>query len=160
MSEMQVIHSDEAPLASGINQSIFLAGPTPRSKDVKSWRPEAVQILRDIGFKGTVCVPERKDWSIKFTYEDQVGWELDCLERCGAIAFWIPRNMETMPALTTNVEFGYWLVKKTYRVFYGRPEEAVSVRYLDYLYKKETGVEHETSLKQLLTQVTHDLNLF
>ncbi len=27
--------------------SIFLAGPTPRSKNVLSWRPKAIRILKD-----------------------------------------------------------------------------------------------------------------
>ena len=44
-----------------------------------------------------------------------------------------------MKAMTTNVEFGYCLSKFPERVFYGRPENAVKIRYLDFLFKRETG---------------------
>ena len=43
--------------------SLFLAGPTPRSSEVLSWRPQALEVLRGLGFPGTVLVPERRDWS-------------------------------------------------------------------------------------------------
>ncbi len=39
-------------------KSIFLAGPTPRNKEVKSWRGEALEILQRLGFDGVVYVPE------------------------------------------------------------------------------------------------------
>ena len=29
---------------------VFLAGPTPRSPDIKSWRPEAIKIFKASGF--------------------------------------------------------------------------------------------------------------
>ncbi len=32
--------------------SIFLAGPTPRSTDVKSWRKEAIEILKKLELRG------------------------------------------------------------------------------------------------------------
>ena len=41
-----------------LKKSIFLAGPTPRSKEVKSWRPEAIRLLKEKGFDGVVFVPE------------------------------------------------------------------------------------------------------
>ena len=39
-------------------KSIFLAGPTPREKDIISWRNEAIKILENLGFDGIVYVPE------------------------------------------------------------------------------------------------------
>ena len=118
-------------------KAFFLAGPTPRSTDVKSWRPEALEYLRRTGFDGDVLVPERKDWKVKFGYCDQVEWETRGLERCSVVLFWVPRNMTTMPALTTNVEFGMYI--KSDKIIYGRPNEAENVRYLDSLYKRWQG---------------------
>ncbi|WZD42982.1 nucleoside 2-deoxyribosyltransferase domain-containing protein (plasmid) [Streptomyces sp. A144] len=39
-------------------------------------------------------------------YENQVDWETDACAGATAILFWIPRDMRTMPGMTTNVEFG------------------------------------------------------
>lgn len=50
---MQVIHALQK-----LPKSIFLAGPTPRDKNTPSWRPQALEILRDMGFGGPVYVPE------------------------------------------------------------------------------------------------------
>ncbi len=37
-------------------KSIFLAGPTPRNKDIVSWRKEAIRILEIIEFEGIVYI--------------------------------------------------------------------------------------------------------
>lgn len=44
---------------SNSTKSIFLAGPTPRSKEVQSWRPEALRILKNLGYDGQVYVKYR-----------------------------------------------------------------------------------------------------
>jgi len=120
-------------------QSIFLAGPTPRHPSVTSWRPEALRILRELKYDGVVLIPERSDWNTKFAYDDQVAWEEVGLRDCTEIVFWIPRNMDTLPGLTTNVEFGRWISKRNESVYYGRPDNAEHVRYLDWLHRKEKG---------------------
>ena len=53
---MQINYSDEKVLKG--EKSIFLAGPTPRSLDVETWRKEAIRILEELGFDGIVYVPE------------------------------------------------------------------------------------------------------
>jgi nucleoside 2-deoxyribosyltransferase len=148
---MQILYSDQ-PSFEGGTPSIFLAGPTPRSQDVLSWRPTAIDILKNLGFQGTVLVPERHDGNAKTIYIDQVEWEYAGLSRCTRICIWVPRTMTTMPALTTNVEFGYWLAKSKDRVRYGRPQAAVNTRYLDWLYYKETGRLPDNDLTDLLQE--------
>ena len=59
---------------------MFLAGPTPRDDNVISWRKEAIKLFDDFGFSGTLFVPERRNWKVKFEYTDQVEWELKALE--------------------------------------------------------------------------------
>lgn len=95
-------------------------------------------------------MPERSDWANKFAYEDQISWELNCLKNCDKILFWVPREMKTMPALTTNVEFGYWLAKRPNDICYGRPVWSEKNGYLDYLYFKETNKTPKDNLKELL----------
>ena len=117
-------------------KSIFLAGPTPRSNDVVSWRGDAIKILEDLKFDGVVYVPENKDGKHRKLLDvtPLIDWELKRLERASKIVFWVPRELKDMPAFTTNVEFGYHM--KTGKVIYGRPDEAPKNRYLDYLYYK------------------------
>ena len=114
--------------------SIFLAGPTPRSDDVPSWRPEALKILESMDFNGQVLIPENEGGGVKNDYMDQVEWEFWGLENCGCICIWVPRDMKTMPALTTNIEFGRYVGLG--RVHYGRPDGAPHTSYLDWLYHK------------------------
>jgi hypothetical protein len=128
--------------------SLFLAGPTPRSADVPSWRPEALELLQGLGFQGLVLVPERRDWSVKFSYLDQVEWEYAGLESCSVIAFWVPRDPQTLPGFTTNVEFGRYVGSG--RCVYGRPEGAPHTRYLDWLYTKLTGRPPQSTLRGTL----------
>ena len=116
-------------------KSIFLAGPTPRNENVKSWRKEACKLLEEKGFDGVVYVPEYSDGKPLMDYLDQVEWEREALSNASVIAFWIPRELKEMPAFTTNVEFGYWI--HTGRIIYGRPDEARKNKYLDWLYKKD-----------------------
>ncbi len=114
--------------------SLFLVGPTPRSNDVKSWRPSFIKALEDFKFKGTVLVPETSDGNWKHNYDDQIEWEHEALEKANLLVFWVPREMKTMPAMTTNIEFGMYI--KSGKILYGRPVESVKNTYLDYTYKK------------------------
>jgi hypothetical protein len=114
-----------------IPASIFLAGPTPRDPSVKSWRPEAIALLRKHLFDGTVFVPEDRSMNPKFNYDDQVEWEWQGLETATAILFWVPRDMADMPALTTNVEFGLYSMRG--RCVLGYPSGAPKMKYLHAL---------------------------
>jgi len=131
--------------------SIFLAGPTPRSEDVKSWRPEMLaKIEAEYGDKFTCFIPEmRNGWTDDFEYHEQIDWESHALESSDIIVFWIPRNMKDMPALTTNVEFGYWLAKDPYKMVVGIPEGAERMRYIQRLLE-EHGVEEQTTMDEVV----------
>jgi hypothetical protein len=128
--------------------SIFLAGPTPRTPEVASWRPEALRIIDQLGFTGSVLVPERHDWTTSFDYISQVEWEFACLENATVIAFWIPRDLRTLPGFTTNVEFGRHVGRS--KCIYGRPPDAPKNRYLDWLYTKLTGRDPGESLEAVM----------
>ena len=146
---MIVYRSDEA-LPTDFESSVFLAGPTPRDKNIPSWRPRAVEMLEFGGVFKKCFVPERKDWKEGFNYIEQVEWELEALEKCSVVVFWVPRCMKDMPALTTNVEFGMFFKEK--RCVYGRPESADNCRYLDYVYKKFRGLTPAVDLHVLVSR--------
>lgn len=129
---MKINYSDQ-PVRNA-EKSVFLAGPTPRRKDVQSWRPNACRYLQELGFDGIVYVPELSSGEALFSYDNQITWEWEALEKAGIIVFWIPRDLTIMPAFTTNVEFGYYV--RDSRMVYGRPDSAEMNRYLDRLYRR------------------------
>ncbi len=135
---MKVIYSDQDYQSLETN-SLFLAGCTPRSNDVPSWRPEALKILKKINFNGTVLVPEWSNNEHKIDYTAQIEWEFKGLSQCGVIVFWVPSNAENMQALTTRVEFGMFLALRPNNVVYGRPNGAWKTEYFDWWAKRLLG---------------------
>ena len=130
--------------------SIFLVGPTPRTAEFESWRPEAIKILFNLGFNGLVLVPEREDWNKKFGYDDQIEWEQLGLQRCSRIVCWVPRVIPGMLGLTTNFEMGYYIGKRPESIYYGRPIGAPQTAYLDWFYSKHIKKPIYHTLESLL----------
>lgn len=122
-----VVHGGEEPPDSWA-ASLFLAGPTPRSADVASWRPAALEELErrwDAEGDLVVFVPEPRG-EVWPDYDRQRTWELFWGDRSDVVLFWIPRS-PLLPGLTTNDEWGRW--KDTGRAVLGTPPDAMSVRY-------------------------------
>jgi len=133
VSELTVVYAlEDAPET--FDKSIFLAGPTPRDEKAQSWRPEAIDLLRAAGFDGVVFIPEARDGVWHGDKVAQIEWEERSLHLSDSIIFWVPRNMETMPALTTNTEFGRW--EDSGRVVLGSPDTAVRNEYLLHYARK------------------------
>ncbi len=143
---MILVYTHELPPET-FSKSIFLAGPTPRDKDVKSWRPEALKILRELNYDGVVFVPEDRNGEKFKDYEGQIEWEDKYLNMSDVIVFWIPRELKTMPAFTTNDEWGYW--KNSGKVVFGAPPEAKKVSYQKY-YANKYFVPSSDTLKGTL----------
>ena len=104
---MRIVFAHEHPKVKRPD-SIFLAGPSPRGKEDYNWRPEALDLLTELGFSGTVYVPLPRDGEWTDNYDGQIDWELEYLDAAGARVFWIPRSAE-LPGFTTNVEYGLYL---------------------------------------------------
>lgn len=151
---MRINYSDEEIIKG--EKSIFLAGPTPRSKDSLSWRKEACAILEKLGFDGIVYVPEYSTWKPKDSYIDQAMWERNALTEATVIAFWINRHLPDMPGFTTNVEFGYWLHSN--KVLYGRPNNTEKTKYLDWLYELDYKVKPAENLEELMKIAVKKVN--
>lgn len=118
-------------------KSIFLAGPTPRDENVPSWRPQALEMLKKLGFEGNVYVPEQADWARHDHYDEQVTWEWEALSIATVVVFWVPRDLKVMPAFTTNVEFG--LMVASGKCLLGYPADVPKMRYLAHLAERHGG---------------------
>lgn len=119
--------------------SIFLAGPSyrpycPNSEslyaeyDSNCWRTDAIRFLATQDFKGTVFIPELREYSSEWTYSRQVDWEIKALEKATVILFWIPRNLETLPGFTTNIEFGKYM--SSGKIVVGAPPDTPHTQYI------------------------------
>lgn len=112
--------------------SVFLAGPTLRDNPgrLTPWRDEAIGVFKDFCFDGSLYVPEPYGGN----YKEQILWEERHLDLCDCVLFWVPRNMKTLPGLTTNVEFGDWM--RSGKVVLGFPSDAEHVSYLAHKAEK------------------------
>ncbi len=130
--------------------SLFLAGPTPRDPVTPSWRPEALRLLADLGYTGAVIIPEARTGEWRHSYAELADWEVAMRARADLIVFWVPRELNAMPALTTNVEFGEDY--DSCRCLYGRPPQASKCRYLDVRWEAISGCPAHDSLRALLAE--------
>lgn len=109
-------------------------------------------------FQGVVYVPEHPDDRPFFepgdqrteTYQSQCEWEWDALHTTKKIVFWVPRDLDTLPGFTTNIEFGFYV--SSGKVIYGRPNGSPKNDYLDWLYEKITKNKPLSSLEGVLHQ--------
>jgi hypothetical protein len=109
-----------------IIKSIFLAGPSRRDGILTPWREEAIQIMKDNGYNGYVFSPE--PFVNNYTY--QIDWENFHLTCASRIVFWIPRDLDTLPGFTTNIEWGEWM--KSGKVILGYPIGTPKIDYIQY----------------------------
>lgn len=125
---------------------IYLAGPTPRSRETHSWRPDAVREFIRQGFSGTLLIPEGgtdKPFDEARFHDAQVFWEWDALDAADSIMFWVPRDLYAMPGFTTNVEFGFFA--RTGKAVLGAPLLAEKNRYI-FMLAERCGVPRSHDL--------------
>lgn len=136
--DVVLVHAGEEP-PDVYDASMFLCGPTPRTSEVDSWRPEAIAKIssrwRGAG-RLVVFVPEPRSGERWPSYDINRTWELYWGDRADVVLVWIPRG-PGMPGYTTNDEFGRW--KDSGRVVLGTPRAAEHVRY-QRDYAAETGI--------------------
>jgi hypothetical protein len=148
---LRTVHSDEG-LSIKIDRdpAIFLAGPSPRGRGdgfPSDWRDEAFAILKDRNFTGRVFVP-RPSTGNSTTYDGQIEWELHHLGLADVIMFWVPRKAPDMMGITTNAEYGLYV--KSDKVVYGRPDDALQIRYLDFIGKKFADITPTNTLESTI----------
>jgi len=126
-----------------LKRSIFLAGPINRDRSLSAthWQQEAIDILTQMNFIGTVFCPKRFVVAPQFDYDEQVDWEHAAIRASKVVLFWVPRDEDQLKGFTTNIEFGLccggW--KPMTQIVYGRPVGAPKTRYMDKLYQSLWG---------------------
>ena len=103
---------------------------------------------------GTVFVPEDNAAAPSFDYTRQIDWEEQALHRSDAIVFWVPRDLETMPAFTTNIEWGVWC--SSGKVVLGAPDGAPKLAYMRH-YARKYQVPFSTTLRATLAAAVDSL---
>lgn len=150
---MQIVYTTERPEFER-ELSIFLAGPTPElGSNTPSWRKEAIKILEERDFKGTVFYPESRTGKITWSDSEQIEWEHQYLNSATCILFWIPRDLKALPGFTTNIEFGLYLCSG--KLVFGAPDAAPKTGYMRYCCEKFSIPEAVTLEKTV--QATLDL---
>ncbi|MER7282286.1 nucleoside 2-deoxyribosyltransferase domain-containing protein [Dactylosporangium sp. NPDC000244] len=146
-AEIVVVTPPEEPPSSW-DAALFLAGPTPRAPEVASWRPEAIELLRERWTGGRLVVfsPEPATGVVR-DYTGQIAWEEAGLHLADRIVFWVPRDLATMPAFTTNVEWGTW--HRSGKAVFGAPPQSPRNRYL-FAGARAEHVPTATSLPETL----------
>ena len=124
---MRVIYAHQ-PFPAAFERAVFLAGPSPRRPEHPDWRPAAIAELASLGYDGVVFIPMPESGHAMPSYDAQIGWEEDAIRLSDVVAFWVPRDLEVMPAFTTNVEWGR--LENSGRVVLGYPTDAPKMRYL------------------------------
>lgn len=137
--------------------TLFLAGPTPRTKEVLSWRLEALTILKRLGFMGTVILPEPRNGEWNMPFEAEVEWKESHLIQARVILFWMPRDMRTMPGLTTNDLWGYWKGREPGKLVFGAPPNVSHVRY-QYLWAQKLGIPTAFTLENAIALALNKLS--
>jgi hypothetical protein len=93
--------------------SVFIGGPNVERGDQEPWRHRAVDLIRarwaEVGGGQPLAVlsPESREGRRADRYEDQVDWEIAAREQATVRLYWMWRDMDTMPGMTSNVEIGY-----------------------------------------------------
>ena len=109
------------------SKSLFLAGPSIRKEqEGTSWRKEALRILSDIGYNGVVYLPENRNGKLEPNHDDN--WETRALETCDCIVMWLPCQMDTLPCLTSRLEYGRFADSR--RLVLGIPEDAEQMSFI------------------------------
>lgn len=165
------------------NITIYLAGPTDRTTNHTAWRKEFLTLAKardtdNLLDNVTFIIPEFFTSDINaypivpdlsnfdkvdmnniydtFPKSHIYRWELNNMENCTKILFWVDRNIkEKRYALTTNVEFGKFY--KSQKCYFGGPRNADKNEYLEYLVKFDAMRNWYYSFDDILKCIFHDI---
>ena len=71
MKILEPIKNGKFTSTDNLRNSIFLAGPCPRTDFKDDWRFEAFEILKELGFNGTVITPSNQNYQTYLANHDK-----------------------------------------------------------------------------------------
>lgn len=157
---MNIIYVFE-DIPESMRQSVILLGPSSLDQGVTAWRVEALQHLEKLGFEGTVLIPEQRQRNSSIDYNEHLKWVTQACRQAEIILFWVPRDLEKLPGLKTNVEFGQYVSSP--RMIYGAPPQAQKVKYLRTLassYDRPCFSDLSLMLEHVCQQLTQPKELY
>jgi hypothetical protein len=152
---MNVLYYDDPIVTAPLERSLFLAGPTS-ARSRTAWRLEALALLEERGFDGTVIIPEFREGSfgdlapvrfgtppspvdsMRATSFNILEWETAGIEHVTVALFWMPfalaaeTDPASLPGFTTRAEVSRELARDPSRIVLGMPEGALSGSHIRY----------------------------
>lgn len=128
MKQLAVVHVMEHLPEDLSTPVVYLAGPVPRDGAATSWHAAAVALFQARNFSGMLILPRPRDGRWPSDPGAQVVWEEAAQRRATVLMFWIPRDLQRLPGLTTNLEWGVWHASG--KAVLGAPKDAPGMRYL------------------------------
>lgn len=142
-----------------VKNSIFLAGPCPRSNyRATDWREKTYGILENLCFDGYVINPTNENYNEKDpdALKKQTEWEYEAMHKASAIIFNLDRN-EEHPGMTTCVEIAtYWNYPGIY-VYMPDDNKMTPNKYIR-IHCEEKGIPIYNTLEDCYAAVVRDLN--
>jgi len=152
---MRALYYDDPIVTAPLARSLFLAGPTSAGSRT-AWRIEALAILEQRGFDGSVIIPEFREGSfaalapvrfgapvssiasMRSTSFNILQWETAGIEHVSVALFWMPFALAaegdpaSLPGFTTRAEVSRELARDASRIVLGMPERALSASHIRY----------------------------
>ncbi len=88
-------------------------------------------------------------------YDSQITWEQKYLKAADLLVFWVPRELTHMPAFTTNIEFGMYIMSDK-DLIYGRPADSPKNKYLDFSYEKYRNKKPYNNILDMTYDITYN----
>lgn len=166
------VYYDDPPLEPG-KLSVFLAGPSSHVK----WRPDAVRLLRDGGFKGSIVIPEfrsgvfdKKRWDdgkpstvpkMTRASERVMQWETDGIDNATVLVVWMPYtgfdDSRQWTGLSTRGESSRGIAtRRKSRLVLGMPDDAFRSGQ-DRFHAHRQGITIESSLEDTIAAALRKL---
>jgi hypothetical protein len=170
---MRTLFYDDALGGRAIPRSIFLAGPTARGALRTPWRAEALQLLEERGFNGTLVIPEFRSGlfeelgpkrfaqppspipAMRDSSHNILRWETTGIEQVTVTLFWMPfvigeiSDPASLPGFTTRAEVSRELARDPSRLVLGMPAGAQSSGHIRF-HAHQAGVKIAATLEETI----------
>ena len=136
-------------------KSLYLAGPTTLEATFnESWRKMACNMLKDLGYRGIVYIPEFKE---KVYHEESkdLDWDLKAFEKADIVLFYIPNNKIDNLDNKFYTDFGFILGKKPEKCMLCGTDTELVTKYMQQLYNyvSKDGVMYNNLYEALIKAV-------